>query len=65
MSEPRADGSEPHVNGDAGDGQPELEDDERRTSGPSLPLLYTLIAVALAAAIGLALTIVFPFYHRR
>jgi hypothetical protein len=33
--------------------------------GPSLTLLYSLIALALAAAIGFALMIVFPFYHRR
>ena len=33
--------------------------------GPSLTLLYSLIALALAAAIGLALMIVLPFYHRR
>jgi len=31
--------------------------------GPSL--MYSLIALALAAAIGFALMIVFPFYHRR
>ncbi len=33
--------------------------------GPNLTLLYTLIALALIAAIGLALVIVLPFYHRR
>jgi len=27
--------------------------------------MYSLIALALAAAIGFALLIVFPFYHRR
>ncbi len=32
--------------------------------GPSLPLLYSLIALALAAAIGCALLIVLPFYRR-
>jgi hypothetical protein len=32
---------------------------------PSLPLLYSLIALALAAAIGLALLIVLPFHQRR
>jgi hypothetical protein len=30
----------------------------------NLVLLYSLIALALAAAIGFALMIVFPFYHR-
>ncbi len=33
-------------------------------SGPSLTLLYTLIALALAAAIALAALIVRPFYLR-
>ena len=33
--------------------------------GPSLTLLYSLIALALAVAIGLALLIVLPFYRRR
>ena len=32
--------------------------------GPSLTLLYSLIALALAAAIGFALMIVMPFPHR-
>jgi len=33
--------------------------------GPNLALLYTLIGLALAAAIGIATAIVLPFYHRR
>ena len=33
--------------------------------GPNLILLYSLIALALAAAIGFALLIVFPFYRRQ
>jgi hypothetical protein len=33
--------------------------------GPSLSLLYGLLALALATAIGFALMIVLPFYHRR
>lgn len=33
--------------------------------GPNLILLYSLIALALAAAIGLAALIVRPFYLRR
>lgn len=33
--------------------------------GPSLKLLFGLVALALAAAIGLALLIVMPFYRRR
>ncbi len=38
--------------------------EERPSQGPSLTLLYSLIALALAAAIGFALLIVMPFYHR-
>lgn len=33
--------------------------------GPNLVLLYSLIALALVAAIGFAVMIVFPFYIRR
>jgi hypothetical protein len=33
--------------------------------GPNLILLYSLIALALAVAIGLAALIVWPFYMRR
>jgi hypothetical protein len=43
--------------------RPEPEDPPFQ--GPSLTLLYSLIALALAAAIGFALMIVMPFYHRR
>jgi hypothetical protein len=42
---------------------PDLEGEP--SSGPNLALLYSLIALALAAAIGLAMMIVFPFHHRR
>jgi hypothetical protein len=35
------------------------------SQGPNLVLLYSLIALALAVAIGFALLIVFPFYNRR
>ncbi len=38
---------------------------EPQPKGPSLALLYGLVALALAAAIGLALLIVLPFYRRR
>lgn len=37
--------------------------DEKK--GPNLLLLYTLLALGLAAAIGIALLIVYPFYLRR
>ncbi len=34
------------------------------SQGPSLMLLYSLIALALAVAIGFAMMIVLPFHHR-
>jgi hypothetical protein len=39
--------------------------EEEPSQGPNLVVLYTLIALALAAAIGFALLVVMPFYHRR
>ncbi len=47
--------------------QPPTGDDSQHSpsQGPSLALLYGLIAVALAVAIALAMMIVLPFYHRR
>jgi hypothetical protein len=44
---------------------PDLKAQEPHSQGPSLKLLYALVVVALAAAIGLALLIVMPFYRRR
>jgi hypothetical protein len=41
------------------------EPPEKPAQGPSLTLLFGLLALALAAAIGFALLIVLPFYHRR
>jgi hypothetical protein len=35
------------------------------SKGPNLVLIYGLIALSLVAAIGFALLIVLPFYHRR
>jgi hypothetical protein len=46
------------------DNAPESEGGEP-SGGPSLTLIYSLVALALAAAIGFALLIVFPFYQRR
>jgi hypothetical protein len=43
----------------------EVEPEEEGAQGPNLVLLYSLIALALAVAIGLAVLIVLPFYHRR
>jgi hypothetical protein len=39
--------------------------EDKPAQGPSLKLLYGLLALALVAAIGFALLIVLPFYHRR
>ncbi|MGC1461849.1 MAG: hypothetical protein WA802_06580 [Terracidiphilus sp.] len=39
--------------------------EEAPPQGPNLVLIYSLIALALAAAIVLALLIVRPFYLRR
>jgi hypothetical protein len=44
------------------DPQPDRQDST--SPGPSLTLMYSLIALALAAAIGFALMIVLPFHHR-
>jgi hypothetical protein len=41
------------------------EPPESPSQGPSLTLIYGLLALVLAAAIGFALLIVLPFYHRR
>jgi hypothetical protein len=38
---------------------------EQRSQGPNLTLIYSLIALALLAAIGFAALIVLPFYRRR
>jgi hypothetical protein len=52
MSNPEREPTEPNA------------DNDDSPQGPNLTLLYTLIALALATAIGLALMIVLPFYHR-
>jgi hypothetical protein len=57
MSEPEPIKSEP--------AHSELDAEEPPSPGPNLILLYSLIALAMAAAIGFALMIVMPFYHRR
>jgi hypothetical protein len=41
------------------------ETPEPARTGLSLTWMYGLVALALAAAIGFALLIVLPFYHRR
>jgi hypothetical protein len=44
---------------------PAAEPEDAPARGPSLTLLFSFIALALAAAIGFALLIVMPFYRRR
>jgi hypothetical protein len=47
------------------EGHAETENDEDSGSkGPNLVLIYSLIALALAFAIGFAMMIVAPFHHR-
>jgi hypothetical protein len=41
------------------------EPPQKPSQGPSLALFYGLLALALVLAIGFALLIVLPFYHRR
>jgi hypothetical protein len=40
------------------------ESQQRPSQGPSLTLIYSLIALALAVAIGFAVMIVLPFHQR-
>ncbi len=44
---------------------PDPEPGDEPSTGPNLTLIYSLIALALVAAIGLAMMIVYPFHHRR
>jgi hypothetical protein len=44
---------------------PGADAEDSPSQGPSLTLLYSLIALALVAAIGFAMMIVLPFHHRR
>ncbi len=44
---------------------PDDQGDDPPSEGPNLILIYSLIALALAAAIGFALLIVLPFHLRR
>jgi hypothetical protein len=45
--------------------QPAHDSEEPQSQGPNLVVLYTIVAVALVTAIGLALLIVLPFYNHR
>lgn len=41
------------------------EENEDQPKGPNLVLLYSLVVLALAGAIAIAMMIVYPFYTRR
>jgi hypothetical protein len=41
------------------------DEEEAPSQGPNLVLIYSLVALALVAAIGFAILIVLPFYQRR
>ncbi|HEY1161420.1 MAG TPA: hypothetical protein VGE83_12360 [Terracidiphilus sp.] len=43
----------------------ETDPADKPSQGPSLTLIYSLIALAIIAAIGFAMMIVLPFHHRR
>lgn len=45
--------------------EPIQDQQEEPNKGPNLVLIYGMLALALAAAIGFALLIVAPFYQRR
>ena len=45
--------------------EPEREDAPASSKGPNLVLLYSLLGLALLAALAIAGLIVMPFYHRR
>jgi len=62
MSDPGQDTPEEKNDPSKGD---ELPREDEHSRGPNLVLLYSLIALALAAPIGFALLIVRPFYLRR
>lgn len=47
------------------DSQPEQSRTDDEARGPNLALIYSLVGLALLAAIAIALLIVFPFYQRR
>jgi hypothetical protein len=44
---------------------PSDPNEEEPTRGPNLTLIYTLIVLAMIAAVAVAAFIVLPFYHRR
>jgi len=48
------------------DGDPaKIDEEDEAPHGPNLTLIYSFVVLALIAAIGFAVLIVMPFYHRR
>jgi hypothetical protein len=41
------------------------ESEEKPSKGINLTLIYSLLALSLIVAMGIAVLIVLPFYHRR
>ena len=46
-------------------GREDEQEDEQENKGPNLILLYSLLALALIAAIAFAALVVWPFYAKR
>jgi hypothetical protein len=44
--------------------QERTEEEDESSEGPNLTLIYSLLGAALLIAMGLAVLIVLPFYHR-
>jgi len=47
------------------DDDPKAQPDDSPAASTNLVLIYSLIALGLLTAIGFAVAIVMPFYHRR
>jgi hypothetical protein len=64
MSDPEGESPIPETKTPEAD-PPKTDAEDKPSQGPSLTLMYSLIALALALAIGFAALIVLPFYRRR
>ncbi|MGO9433200.1 MAG: hypothetical protein ACLPH3_00330 [Terracidiphilus sp.] len=45
--------------------QDDAQQEDEPSRGPNLALIYSLLGAALLVALGIAVLIVLPFYHRR
>lgn len=57
--------SNPQIKHDSNDSRDTNELETQPHAGPNLVLLFSVVALALAAAIAIAMMIVYPFYIRR